>query len=101
MIRTQIQLPDSLYHALKRVAETREWSMAEALRRGAEYVVQTFPAHADSTVPWRLPDPINLDLSCDPFENPDWREELNLGGASATIVAARLREQAARYEGAP
>lgn len=98
MIRTQIQLPDSLYHALKRVAEAREWSMAEAMRRGAEHVVQTFSPHAVEGGAWRLPEPLDLGLTCDPFDDPDWRETLNLGGAAAGIVAARLREEAARYE---
>lgn len=97
MIRTQIQLPDSLYLALKRVATAREWSLAEALRRGAEYVVQTFPDHADSAIAWRLPEPVDLGLTCDPFDDPNWREQANLGTGAAEIVAARLREQAARY----
>lgn len=101
MIRTQIQLPDALYHALKRVAEAREWSLAEALRRGAEHVVQTFPPSAVSTGEWSLPEPLDLGLTCDPFDDPDWREQLNLGGAAAGIVAARLREEAGRYEAGP
>ena len=97
MVRTQIQLPDSLYIALKRVAEAREWSLAEALRRGAEYVVQTFPPHANTSAQRELPEPINLELTCDPFDDPNWREQANLGTGAAEIVAARLREQAARY----
>ena len=47
MIKTQIQLPDELYHALKRVAARQEWSLAETLRRGAEQLLQQYP----------LPDP--------------------------------------------
>lgn len=43
MIKTQIQLPDELYHALKRVAAAKEWSLAETLRRGAEQFLQQFP----------------------------------------------------------
>lgn len=101
MIRTQIQLPDSLYRSLKRVAEAREWSMAEALRRGAEHVVQTFPPHAVGAGEWSLPEPVDLGVAGDPFEDPDWREQLTLGGAAAGIVAARLREEAARYEAGP
>ncbi len=43
MIKTQIQLPDELYHALKRVSAAKEWSLAETLRRGAEQLLQQYP----------------------------------------------------------
>ncbi len=43
MIKTQIQLPEDLYHALKRVAAAKEWSLAETLRRGAENLLQQYP----------------------------------------------------------
>lgn len=43
MIKTQVQLPDALYREAKRVAEERELSLAEVLRRGVEYVVRTYP----------------------------------------------------------
>ncbi len=98
MVKTQIQLPDDLYHALKRVAEAREWSLAETLRRGAEYIVATHPVADRPATGWRLPDPINLALSADPFASPDWREDANLGSGAARLIAERLREEAARYE---
>lgn len=43
MIKTQIQLPEDLYRALKRVAAAKEWSLAETLRRGAESLLQQYP----------------------------------------------------------
>ncbi len=55
MIKTQIQLPDRLYHDLKRLAAAREWSLAETLRRAAE---QLLARHPNVTVPvstWRAP----------------------------------------------
>ncbi len=44
MVKTQIQILDDLYRALKRVAAQKEWSLAEALRHGAEQLLQQFPA---------------------------------------------------------
>lgn len=55
MIKTQIQLPDELYYALKKVAEEREWSLAEALRRGAEYIVSTHPSDSCVNEEWKPP----------------------------------------------
>lgn len=39
VIKTQIQLPDDLYRDLKRLAAAKEWSLSEALRRGAEILL--------------------------------------------------------------
>ena len=38
MIKTQVQLPDQLYYKAKAIAEQREWSLAEVVRRGIEYM---------------------------------------------------------------
>lgn len=46
MKRTQIQLPDTLYEQVRRLAEEQEWSVAEVLRRGAEYMVGCYPPRA-------------------------------------------------------
>jgi len=54
MRRTQIQLPDRLYDEVKRVAEAQEWSVAEVLRRGAEYIVRCYPQD-ERGAPWALP----------------------------------------------
>lgn len=43
MIKTQIQLPDDLYHDLKRLAGEKEWSLAETLRRSAEDFLSRYP----------------------------------------------------------
>ncbi len=99
MVKTQIQLPDALYRDLKRVAAAQEWSLAETLRRGAEWIVATHPGAALSpSSPWQLPEPINLDLIADPFADPDWREDANLSSASAALVAEHLRARAAQLE---
>ena len=55
MIKTQIQLPDHLYHDLKRVAAQKEWSFAETMRRAAEYIVGVHPPNRRPGSEWRLP----------------------------------------------
>ena len=69
MKRTQIQLPDSLYAEVKRVARKQEWSVAEVLRRGAEYMVACYPADRPST--WTPPEPRSLGAFLAPVS--DWR----------------------------
>jgi hypothetical protein len=54
MIKTQIQLPDELYHQAKAIAEQRECSLAEVIRRGIEYMTTLYPVRT-STTPWQLP----------------------------------------------
>lgn len=34
---------------------------------------------------WRLPKPVDIGLPSDPFDNPDWREEANLGAGAARL----------------
>lgn len=53
MIKTQVQIPDELYRAAKRVAKQRELSLAEVMRRGLEYIVGVYPELDDET--WELP----------------------------------------------
>ena len=63
MIKTQIQLPDSLYYEAKRVAKEREMSLAEVLRRGVEYITRVYPplivAEAGE---WNLPAAVHAHL---------------------------------------
>ena len=59
MVRTQIQLPTQLYDRLKCLADAQEWSMAEAVRRGAELLVRSYPA-AGREPGWELPDAVDV-----------------------------------------
>ena len=43
MIKTQVQIPEELYRKAKRIAKEREWSFAEVMRRGLEYMTSTCP----------------------------------------------------------
>ena len=54
MIKTQIQLPDELYRTAKAIAEQREWSLAEVMRRGLEYMAVAYPLRTTEK-PWELP----------------------------------------------
>jgi len=54
MIKTQVQIPDDLYHKAKMVAKQKEWSFAEVMRRGLEYMTST-NLYDSADVPWELP----------------------------------------------
>jgi hypothetical protein len=55
MIRTQIQLPDELYHRAKAFAAERELSLAEMTRRGLELFLSRFPEREVKQARWKLP----------------------------------------------
>ena len=62
MIKTQVQIPDELFDRAKQVAVAREWSFAEIVRRGLEYMTRVNPPHRQSTQEWRLPKPVAMGL---------------------------------------
>ena len=100
MIKTQVQIPDELFERAKRVAAAKEWSFAELVRRGLEQMTLRHPVggSGEEEVGWQIPEAVDLGLTGDPFADEDWREEANLGVGAARMMAARLREDAARYE---
>ena len=56
MIKTQIQVPENQYLALRKFASEREWSMAETFRRGAELLLEVYPPHPGPTSQaWKPP----------------------------------------------
>lgn len=55
MVKTQIQIPDGLYRELKRLAEAKEWSLAETLRRAAEQFLSRYPHPTPSSSDWSPP----------------------------------------------
>jgi len=55
MIRTQIQLPEPLFNRLKRIADERDWSFAELVRRGMESYASTFPNTPAKPEQWSFP----------------------------------------------
>jgi len=84
MVRTQIQLPDSLYAQAKRLAERQEMSLAELVRRGLEHMIRVHRVADDAPPQWRLPDPLDLGDFLAPVA--DWRE---LASASRVADADR------------
>ena len=58
------------------LAEKREISLAELVRRGIEYMIAvSAPATAPDAKEWQLPKPMHLGKT-DPFADPDWRVKL-------------------------
>jgi hypothetical protein len=58
--KTQIQLPNEVYRRAKRLAEKREISMAELIRRGLELILSQYPEPDQVRDDWRLPAPRKL-----------------------------------------
>ena len=87
MIKTQIQFPDDLYHRVKQLAESQEWSLAETLRRAAELLLAVrSPGAGGDRATWRLDPPANTQLRADPFADPDWRIRANVGSGTAALL---------------
>lgn len=55
MTRTQILLPDELYHRAKRFSKAREVSLAEITRRGIELFLARYPEPSQARSAWALP----------------------------------------------
>jgi predicted transcriptional regulator len=55
MIRTQIQFPDPLYRRLKEIAEQKDWSLSEVMRKAAEHFVERFPPTENIHEGWQFP----------------------------------------------
>jgi hypothetical protein len=69
MIKTQVQIPDELFNQAKKVAAAKEWSFAEIVRRGLEYMTQVNRPERQPAAEWRLPGPYRLG----PFLAPEER----------------------------
>ncbi len=66
MIKTQVQIPDELFDRAKKVAAAKEWSFAEIVRRGLEYMTQVNPPNRQPAQDWRLPEPVAMGLPLAP-----------------------------------
>jgi len=54
MIKAHVQIPDDLYNTAKKVAASKEWSFAEIVRRGLEYMTSVNREPNDNAE-WALP----------------------------------------------
>lgn len=70
MIKTQVQIPDQLFHRAKQVAAQNEWSFAETVRRGLEYITSVRPVQGTAGRRWKPPQA----RDCGPFllSEEDW-----------------------------
>jgi hypothetical protein len=75
MTRTQIQLPDDVYQDLKALAEAKEWSLAEAVRRGVELLLRSYPRPQEQKATWQLPEARSMGAFRIPPEQ--WRDVAN------------------------
>ncbi|MEX2607175.1 MAG: antitoxin [Kiritimatiellia bacterium] len=91
MKRTQIQIPDTLHQQALAVAEAREISMAELVRRGLEYMIAVYPL-PESQTNWELPDAFNLGSS-DVFQQDDWRAALHMKDLQAAEPSTSYGER--------
>ena len=48
-------------------------------------------ANSVAIVDWKLEPPANTQLLTDPFANPDWREDANLGSSAAEFGRKECR----------
>ncbi len=55
MTRTQIQLPEPLFERLRSIAQIRDISLAELIRRGMELYVMTCPEVKSPAQTWKMP----------------------------------------------
>ena len=92
MIRTQIQLPDELYRKAKQLAAEKEISLAGVIRRSLEYLFQVDPP-GRAQQGWELAPPANTGLIEDPFIDPHWRNEVNMGAAGGRLLPKRSDSQ--------
>lgn len=72
MMKTQVQIPDELFRKAKAVAASKEWSFAEVVRRGLEYMTSVNSPQEAAGKQWCLPEPHDLG----PFRAPEakWTE---------------------------
>ena len=78
MVRTEIQLPDELYRELEALAQEKEWSLAEIIRRAAEQLLQSYPERRSPKAEWKLPGPYALGEFLAPVD--EWRAMAAEGG---------------------
>jgi hypothetical protein len=60
MIRTQIQLPNEIYRRARELAEAREISMAELVRRSLELLISQYPEPDKTVKSWQMPKAFDL-----------------------------------------
>ena len=70
MVKTQVQIPESLYRRAKQIAQAREFSLAEVMRRGLEYMSRSHPPVGDGRTELSS---ISADWFVEGFDQLDFR----------------------------
>ena len=60
MVKTQVQIPDSLFREAKRLAAENEMSFAEVVRRGLEEIIRHHPPGRSRADKWSLPQSFDM-----------------------------------------
>lgn len=68
MVKTQVQIPDTLFREAKRLAAENEMSFAEVVRRGLEEIIRHHPPGRTRIEDWTLPPPYDLGEALVPEE---------------------------------
>lgn len=56
MTKTQIQVPDDLFAAVRKLSEQHKWSLSETFQRGAELLLEAYPDEAPpASQQWQPP----------------------------------------------
>ena len=89
MIRTQIQLPDSVFARARKFCDEREISLAELARRGIEYMLNAYSQNSGLNDAWELPKP--LDLGWTGLSHEQIKDEAQSTSAEQTNFKKRRR----------
>ena len=87
MTRTQIQLPDDVYHRARAVCKRREISLAELARRGLEYILSVYATQPGAGAEWQPPKPRRLGWRG--LTDAAIKEQAQLTATEATVACRR------------
>jgi len=77
MIKTQIQFPEPLYKQLKSIAKSKDWTLAEVVRRAGEILVSRYTTAHSSFTAWELPEEKNMGkIKADPRKFRELNERI-------------------------
>ncbi len=68
MVKTQVQIPDTLFREAKRLAAENEMSFAEVVRRGLEEIIRHHPPGRARAEKWNLPKSFDMGQPLAPEE---------------------------------
>ena len=82
MVKTEVELPDPLFAEISRVAREHDWTLADALCRGAEVLVKSYASPRGGAAPgWKTPAPLEVDLLVEDARRAETGEPPELTGS--------------------